>query len=153
VDEILSMNLKPGSKAEGFTLAEAMIATVVLAIAAAGVLMPFVAGASLRAEGQRRTLAARLGAELMERITNTDPDEIISLWGTYNELQGNVTDMTGTVFTDPAYENYSRTAECVEVYVDPESGNPEIEPIFIWAKVKVYYRGAELASVSRLISK
>lgn len=36
----------------GFTLAEAMMATVVLGFAAAGVLVPFVSGASVRAEGR-----------------------------------------------------------------------------------------------------
>ena len=41
----------------GFTLAEAMIAVMVLGIAAASVLLPFVSGAAVRAEGINRTLA------------------------------------------------------------------------------------------------
>jgi type II secretory pathway pseudopilin PulG len=137
-----------GKKAGGFTLAEAMLATVILAIAAASVLVPFVAGAQVRAEGQRRTLAAKLASDLMEEIVS-DPN--VARWDSYREGQGEVKDMTGAVFSDPVYANYSRTADCNEVWVEQESGKDA--PIFIWAKVKVYYGGKEIASVSRLISK
>jgi len=58
----------------GFTLAEAMIATVVLGIAAAGVLLPYTVGAAVRAEGTRRTLAAKLAGDLMEEIVSTPFD-------------------------------------------------------------------------------
>lgn len=144
------MKLISGKKAGGFTLAEAMLATVVLGIAAAGVLMPFVAGAGSRAEGQRRTLAAKLADDLMERIVNTEPNQIVGTWNV-SESQGQVKDMTGAVFGDPAYANYSRTAECVEVWVSQESGSES--PVFIRATVKVYYMGTKTASVSRLIAK
>jgi len=151
------MKLTSVKKARGFTLAEAMIATVVLGIAAAGVLMPFVAGARARAEGQHRTMGAKLAGDLMERIIATDFDDIVGAYGSYSEEQGQVKDMTGAVFTDPVYANYSRQAQCAEVYVSQEEGYDEPagadDPIFIWAKVKVYYLGAEIASISRLISK
>ena len=62
---------------KGFSLAEAMIATVVLGIAAAGVLLPFTSGATVRAEGMRRTLAAKLASDLMEEIIGTEFDQII----------------------------------------------------------------------------
>ena len=48
---------------KGFSLAEAMMATVVLSIAAAGVLLPFTSGARVRAEGMRRTLGAKLASD------------------------------------------------------------------------------------------
>jgi type II secretory pathway pseudopilin PulG len=150
------MKRTSGKKSGGFTLAEAMIATVVLGIAAAGVLMPFVAGARSRAEGQRRTLAAKLAADLMEQIVNTEPNQIVGTWN-ISESQGQVKDMTGAVFSDPAYANYSRQAQCAEVYVSQEEGYSDPvgadDPLFIWANVKVYYNGVELASISRLISK
>ena len=141
--------LKKGEK--GFTLAEAMLATVLLSIAAAGILMPFVAGASARAEGQRLTLGARLAEDLIERIVATDFDSIISNYGVYSEAQGQIKDMTGAVFTDSVYKQYSREASCVYVYVGTESGTDD--PIFIRATVKVYYQGREVASVSRLIAE
>jgi type II secretory pathway pseudopilin PulG len=145
------MKRASGKKTGGFTLAEAMVATVVLGIAAAGVLMPFVAGARARAEGQHRTLGAKLAADLTEQIVATDFDSIVDTYGSYSEAQGQVKDMTGTVFGDPAYANYSRQADCAYVYVEPESGDDE--PIFVRSIVKVYYKGAEVASVSRLIAK
>lgn len=128
-----------------------MIATVVLSIAAAGVLMPFVAGARSRAEGQRRTLGAKLAADLTEKIVATDFDSIIGTYGSYTEAEGQVKDMADLVFSDSLYSGYSRQANCVYVYVNPESGDDD--PVFIRSTVRVYYRGAEMASVSRLIAK
>ncbi|MHC5062266.1 MAG: type IV pilus modification PilV family protein, partial [Planctomycetota bacterium] len=52
---------------KGFTLAEAMIAMVLLAFAASAVSMPFVAGAAVRQEGARRTLAAKLANDRLEQ--------------------------------------------------------------------------------------
>jgi len=64
-----------GTSRRGFTLAEAMMAVVVLGIAAASLLLPFVSGAAVRAEGINRTLAARLASDLMEEIVNTPFDQ------------------------------------------------------------------------------
>ena len=93
----------------------------------------------------------------MERIIATDFEDIVGTYGSYSEEQGQVKDMTDAVFSDSVYANYSRTADCVEVYVSQEEGYSDPvgadDPIFIWAKVKVYYLGAEVASVSRLIAK
>ncbi|MBN1795231.1 MAG: prepilin-type N-terminal cleavage/methylation domain-containing protein [Sedimentisphaerales bacterium] len=137
-------------RAKGFTLAEAMIATVVLAIVAAAVLVPFVTGASVRAEGYRRTLAAKLAMELIEQILREDFDNVVSNYN-YTEPQGQVKDVTGVVYSDPAYSNYSRAVECVGLWLDEESGGDE--SMFIRATVRVYYNGAEIASVSRLIGR
>lgn len=145
------MKKKSGKK--GFTLAEAMVAVVVLCIASAGVLMPFTAGARSRMEGQRRTLAAKLASDLVEQIIATDFNDITTAYGSYSEAEGQVKDMTGSVFTDPMYAGYRRTALCEDVYVEPESGDDDIEPMFILCTVKVFYNGGEVASVSRLISK
>ena len=135
----------------GFTLAEAMLATVILGIAAAGVLMPFVSGASVRAEGVRLTLGAKLASDLMQQIVNTDPDQIIASYDGYSEAQGQVKNISGTVFTDSRYTLFSRSASCVEVYVSGESGN--FDPIFIRATVRVYYAGREISVLSRVIAK
>jgi hypothetical protein len=53
------------------------MATVVLGIAAVGVLLPFTSGVSIRAEGERRTLGAKLASDLMERFVNTSFDELV----------------------------------------------------------------------------
>ncbi|MHC4644387.1 MAG: type IV pilus modification PilV family protein [Planctomycetota bacterium] len=135
----------------GFTLAEAMIATVVLSIAAAGILVPFAGGAAVRAEGMRATLAARLAADLMEEILNTSFEEVVAGYDGYSEAEGQVKDSKGAVFTDLYYADFSRDASCAYVYASQQSGTAQ--PIFILATVRVSYRGGEVAVVNRLISK
>jgi prepilin-type N-terminal cleavage/methylation domain-containing protein len=135
----------------GFTLAEATIAVVVLGIAAAGVLLPFTSGAAVRAEGGRRTLAAKLAADLMEEIVITPFSEIVSTYDGYDEPKGLVKDAAGTVFSDPTYANFGRDASCEYVYLPQESGAREAK--FIRAVVRVYYNAREIAVINRLISK
>jgi prepilin-type N-terminal cleavage/methylation domain-containing protein len=135
---------------KGFTLIEAMIAAVVLGIAAAGILLPFTSGAAIRAEGAHRTLAAKLASDLMEEIVKTPFDQIIANYNGYTEPQGQVKDVSGVVFTDSNYTNFSRDVSCEYVYMPQESGDGE--PKFIRVIVRVYYRGGEIAAISRLVS-
>jgi len=148
------------------------MAVVVLGIAAASVLLPFISGAAVRAEGIHRTLAARLASDLMEEILRLpfhdpngsgydfspgpdagDLDNIDDYHG-YMEEQGQVKDATGAVFTDPMYANFSRKVECDYTYVPPQP--EESEPAkceFIRITVKVDYNGKEMAAISRLVSE
>ncbi len=135
----------------GFTLAEAMMATVVLGIAAAGVLLPFTSGAVVRAEGRRRTLAAKLAGDLMEEIVNTPFEQIAAGYDGYSEPQGQIRDAGGVVFTDSYYTNFSRDSMCDYVYVPQESGAGASK--FIRVTVRVYYSGKEIAAINRLVSK
>ena len=147
------MNYELQTKHKGFTLAEAMMATVVLGIAAAGVLLPFASGAAVRAEGMRRTLGAKLASDLMEEIISTEFDDIMNKYGTYIELQGHIISdfYTGAEFTDPMYANFSRDASCVNVDV-PVSPTGFSEGVgFIHATVRVYYSGEQIAIINRLI--
>jgi len=127
----------------GFTLAEAMMATVVLGIAAAGVLLPFTSGAAVRAEGMHRTLAANLAGDLIEQIVNTPFSEILT---SYDEPQGQIRDAAGNLLkdTDPSYANFSRTATC-KLWHGSD--------YFILVTVKVYYSGKQIATINRLVSK
>ena len=129
------------------------MATVVLGIAAAGVLLPFISGASVRAEGVRRTLAAKLTSDLMEEIISTEFDQIIDKYGTHNESQGHIVKDfdTAAEFTDSMYANFSRDATCEYVYVPQESETGEAR--FIRATVRVYYKGGEIAIINRLIGE
>jgi prepilin-type N-terminal cleavage/methylation domain-containing protein len=135
----------------GFSLAEAMMATVVLAIAAAGVLLPFTSGAAARAEGTRRTLAARLAADLIEQIVGTPFDQIVASYNGYSEPEGSVKDVDGVVFTDSYYAKLSRAASCRYVYMPQESGSAQAK--FILVTVTVYYNSREAATLNRLISQ
>ena len=134
----------------GFTLAEAMMATVVLGIAAAGVLLPFTSGATLRAEGMRRTLAAKLAGDLMEKIVSTPFEDVADTYDGYSEAQGQVKDVYGVVFTGSNYAKFSRDVSCAYVYVPQESGTV---PKFIRVTVRVYYSGREVVSINRLVGE
>lgn len=136
--------------AGGFTLVEAMLAVVVLGIAAAGVLLPFTSGASVRAEGARRTLGARLASDLIEEIVNQPFADIVANYN-YSEPQGAVKDATGAVFTDSNYANFSRSVTSTYVTV-PQQTNPETYN-FIRVTVQVNYKNKKVATVSRLISE
>lgn len=135
---------------KAFTLAEAMIATVVLGIAAAGVLLPFTSGAAVRAEGMRRTLGAKLASDLMQKIVNTPFEQIVADYN-YSEPQGQVKDAGGVVFTDSNYAMLSRGSMCDYVYVPQESGTGVAK--FILVTVRVYYSGKEIAIINRLVSE
>jgi len=145
------MNWRLEIRRKGFSLAEAMMATVVLSIAAAGVLLPFTSGASVRAEGNRRTLASMLAADLVEQIIRTDFEQIIADYDGYVEGQGHVKDAGGVEFTDSRYANLSRSASCEYVYMPEESG--AASPRFILVTVSVYYSGREIATVNRLVGR
>ncbi|MEJ2740488.1 MAG: prepilin-type N-terminal cleavage/methylation domain-containing protein [Dehalococcoidia bacterium] len=134
----------------GFTLAEAMIAMVVLGMAAAGVLLPFSSGASVQAEGMRSTLAATLASDLIEKIINTQFDQVVANYN-YTEAQGEVKDVEGNVFTDPAYKNFSRKVSCeyVDVPVSPGVYSSGVE--FVRVTVQVNYSGRTMANITRLI--
>lgn len=140
-----------GGIRRGFTLAEAMMATVVLGIAAAGVLLPFSTGAKVRAEGMRRTLGVKLASDLMEQIVNTPFEDIVNNYDGYSEAQGQIKDATGTVFTGLNYANFGRDVSCQYVYMPQESG--AVAPKFIRATVRVYYSGREIASINRLVGE
>ena len=133
----------------GFTLAEAMMAVMVLGIAAASVLLPFMSGASVRAEGINRTLAARLASDLIEEIVNTPFDQIVDSYN-YSEPQGQIKDADGFVFTDSNYTRFSREVSCQYVYVPQESGAES--PKYIRVTVQMYYDGKQIATINRLVS-
>jgi hypothetical protein len=128
-----------------------MMATVVLGIAAAGVLLPFTSGARVQAEGMRRTLGVKLASDLLQEIVNTPFDQIVTGYGAYSEAEGQVKDAGGVVFSDPNYIRFSRSSICSYVYVPQESGTGV--STFILITVRVYYSGNEIVVVNRLVSK
>jgi hypothetical protein len=99
----------------------------------------------------RRTLAAKLAADLTQQILNTPADKIVGTYDGYSEPQGQIKDAAGTVFTDSNYAKFSRDVTCRYVYVPQESGTTA--PQFIRIAVRVYYEGRETATVNRLVSQ
>ena len=145
------MGCKSKSNQKGFSLAEVMIATVILGIASAGAILPFTSGEAVRAEGMRRTLGEKLASDLVERIINTPFDNIVQNYNNHVEKPGKVTAADDTEFGGQMYANFSRTADCDYVYVSQETGAGEAK--FILATVRVYYQGGEIIALKRLITK
>jgi prepilin-type N-terminal cleavage/methylation domain-containing protein len=143
------MSKRVFKKCKGFSLAESMMATIVLGIAAAGVLLPFTTGARVQVEGTRRTLAAKLAGDLMEEVVNTPFDQIIANYN-YSEAEGQIKDASGAVFGDSNYFRFSREVSSELVYVIQQDGTKA--PNFIKVTVCVYYVGVETAIINRLIS-
>ena len=135
----------------GFTLAEALMAIVVLGIAAASLLVPFSSGARLRAEGMHRTLGAKLASHLMERIVRTPFDQIMDDYDGYTESEGQVTNAAGEVITDLNYTKFSREVSCNYVYVAQESGTTD--PVFIRVTIRVNWDGENIVTINRLVSE
>ena len=127
------------------------MAVMVLGIAAVSLLLPFISGAAVRAEGINRTLAARLASDLMEEIVNTPFDQIVDSYNGYSEPQGQVKDASGIVFTDPNYNRFSREVICQYVYVPQESGTES--PKYIRVTVQMNYDGRQIATINRLVSR
>jgi len=127
------------------------MATVILGMAAAGILLPFTTGAKVQAEGIRRTLAAKLASDLMEQIISTPSAQVDGY--TYIELQGQIKDATGAVFTDTdaRYANFSRNAICEYVRM-PQQDDATV-PNFIRITVRVYYNDREIVTLSRLVAE
>lgn len=125
-----------------------MFAVVLLAIAAAGVLIPFASGATMQADGIHRTIAAQLAGDLLEKIASTPFNAIISTYNSYAETRGQLKDTAEDIYTDSLYAKFSRNVSC-EYLTLPGS---ELSQIFILVTVRVYYEGTELVSLSRLVS-
>ncbi len=135
----------------GFTLAESMMAVVVLAIAAAGVLLPYSSAAAVHVEGTRRTLAAKLAGDLLEEISASSYTEIMSTWDGFSEPQGHVTKiLSNEIFTGDVYRYYSRRVDCLRATIGTDR---DITLLGAWVTVTVSYDGREMATLKTLISK
>ena len=134
--------MKRNTKHSGFTLIEATIAMLLLAMAAAGILLPFANAASVQAEGARQTLAANLASEMMEIVLFYEPNDILLNYETYTENKGAMLDTKGAVLSDSIYTGFSRSvvSEAVTVKSVP----------LVNITVSVAYEGNEMTRVTTL---
>ena len=140
---VVKKNMKRSTKNNGFTLIEATIAMVLLAIAAAGVLLPFASAASVQEEAGRQTLAANLASEMMEKVLQSEPNDILLNFGVYSETKGAMLDTKGVVLSDSIYAGFSRSVEAVKVPLVPSVPLVKIT-------VSVAYEGNEMTRVTTL---
>jgi Tfp pilus assembly protein PilV len=139
------------TKHSGFTLIEATGAMVLLAMAAAGILLPFANAVSVQAEGARQTLAANLASEMMEKVLLkkdllADPNDFTENWPVgYNncaEADGAMLDIFENPLTDSIYTGFSRTVACQPATV------ASVDLVEI--TVSVAYEGNEMTRVTTL---
>jgi len=142
----MNNNLRKAVRVDaGFTLIEALMAMTLLAIASAGVLLPFANAASVQDEAARRTAAAGLASGMMERIRATDYDSVMTTYNGYTEPVGGLKDSAGQPITGPAYRDISRAVVCQTATV----ANVQM----LWVTVHIFYKGGEIVKVGTLIGK
>jgi prepilin-type N-terminal cleavage/methylation domain-containing protein len=129
----------------GFTLVEAMIAMTILAIAALGVILPFSNGASSQDEGAHRAIAGKLASDLVEKVGTTTYANIVATWNNYSEAMGQVKDSAGSVFADPLYSKFSRSATASVTTLGSTS--------VTWVTVTVNYDGYKILHIKSMIGK
>lgn len=152
----------------GFTLVEALLAAVILAMAIAAITMPFTAGAQHELEAARRTLGVTLAQEMMEEVLSKpfyDPNgeslcgpeagetragfDNIDDYDGYSEADGQIRSFDGSALGGPAVAGLTRHATAKYVYV---SGQSHAEPpTFARITVEVKHRDRTIASLNRLV--
>jgi len=160
---------------DGFTLIEAMLAAVVLAITVVAVVAPFAAGARSQQVEMRMSLAVGLAEQLMEEIlqkpfeepddgdtlaedesafgpeadeaTRADFDAIDDYHG-QTEAAGQIRQPDGTLVTDPAATGLSRHVTVQYVLVAGQDAADD--KLFLRVTVEVRHEGQPLVTLTRL---
>lgn len=160
----------------GFTLIEALVAAVVLALSVAAVTVPFTAGARNQEVELRMAMANGLAEQLMEEILQRsfeEPDDgdnlaedesafgpdagengraqydAIDDFNGWVEGEGKIRDSAGTLVTDPAARDLSRYAHVEYVTV---SGQDASQPrLFFRVTVEVRHEGTPMVTLVRLV--
>jgi MSHA pilin protein MshD len=155
----------------GFTLAEALLAAAILAMAITAITMPFATGAASEQLDGRQTLAVALAQEMIEEIlakpfddpqgasspgpeggeTSRSRFDNIDDYHLYTETPGHIADGSGTVITGPAANGLSRHVTAEYVYVaGQDTGQPAD---FIRITVEVRHDNTPLITLTRLAYK
>ncbi len=148
---------------------EALLASVVLAMAVTAIVMPFTVGAQNEQVDTRRTLAVSLAQELMEEILTKpffDPDGDSNVgpepgessrqqfdnaddYDGFAEAVGQIKSFDGRVIDGPAAVGLARQASAEYVYVSGQEMSED--PTFVRVVVLVKYRGDTLITLTRLV--
>jgi hypothetical protein len=166
------MNRPRYESGAGFTLAESLLAAVILMAAISAIVLPFAVGARNEQVDARMCLAINLAQEMMEEILSkpfNDPQGTVSLPGPepgetrrdkydniddyhgYVEPVRKIADATGAYINVPASEGLSRSVTAQYVYV---SGQDVAQPAtFIRVTVTVNFRDVPLITLARLVYK
>jgi MSHA pilin protein MshD len=158
-------------RGRGFTLAEALLAAAILALAITAITMPFAAGAANEQVDGRQTLAVALAQEMMEEIlakpfddpqgasspgpetgeTSRNRFDNVDDYHGYTETPGHIADGSGTVITGPAAAGLSRHVTAQYVYVTGQSTSGPAT--FIRVTVEVRHNNTPVVTLTRLVYK
>jgi prepilin-type N-terminal cleavage/methylation domain-containing protein len=127
----------------GFTLLEAMMAMVILAVAASGIFLSFATAASLQTEAHRRVLASRLAADMAQTIAATTFDQIETSFPAGFSQTASGMGNTGDAYT------YFRCTVIANDTVPVNDGGQAVNLIRI--TVAAYYKDMEMTRVTTLI--
>ena len=165
-------------KGKAFTLIEALMASVILAITVSAAVLPFTCGMQNQQVDSRQTIAVSLAEDLMEEIIikpfeepgdGDEEHELESSFGPdsgesspssfsaiddydgYTELAGQVMGATGEVIADPAVAGISRNVTVSYVYMPGQDVTEP--PNFFRVVVGVQYNGLPLVTLTRLVHR
>lgn len=134
----------------GFTLVEAMMAMVVLALAVTGVLLPYSSAASVHAEGSRQTLASKLAADLVEEIVLSLESGNSYFLTPFYEAEGEVTKYEGEgSYSGEVYKYFSRESNCQRMVIGTGRNVTELGTC---VTVTVSFDGREMVTLKTLVS-
>ena len=160
---IANWQLAIAGMSNGFTLIEALLASVVLAMVVGAVIMPFSTGAANTAQNARSTLAVHLAQDLMEEILAkpfSDPDgseagetgrsswDDMDDYDGYSEATGAIAGFDGVTVNDPSAVALTRSATVESVYVAGQDQSEQ--PTFLRVTVDVRYHGEKVVTLSKL---
>lgn len=158
----------------GFTLAEAMLATAVLAIVAASASLPFAAGVQQTNEAAKLEQASALGQAMMEEIMARsffEPNEPVAAPGPgageeSRPLFNNIDDFDGyveasqtlrnfqaTASTDPSLAGFWRQVSVQYVAMPSLNQDATDQNTFVHIQVNVYYQDTLLVTLDRIASR
>lgn len=156
----------------GFTLAESLLAAVVLVTAITAITLPFAAGARAEQTDARMCLAVNLAQEMMEEILSkpfSDPQGVsvpgpeigetrrsrfdnVDDYHGYTEAIGQIAAASGAIIRTPASVGLARSVTAEYVYVSGQT--PWVDPpTFVRVRVRVTYKGAKMTELTRLVYK
>jgi len=155
----------------GFTLAESLLASAVLAMAVTATTLPFTAGAGNELHDARLSVAVSLAQEMLEEILSRpfeDPQgasqpgpevsedqadrttlDNLDDYDGLMEPAGYVTNMAGVRMTESIAQGLSRSVSAAYVYVSGQ--DTSLAPTFIRITVEAKYNGESLVKLTRLV--
>ena len=131
----------------GLTLIEALMASALLAMAAAGILLPITAAAAAQTDAQRRVIATRLAADVIEQVAAESFDDIMcpdEYSITYDTTSPNLAQLGYPL----SYKNYKCDVKTNDEYLN--KGTPQ-EVKLILLTVKVFDNNRPMITLKTLI--